>query len=100
MTNKEAIARLEDIDRFDAYHLDSNEFTEDDHNSIKEVINWLKTLEERPTGEWEKAINLCTDKVVFRCSACGRLVENCSRANLAEFYPYCNCGADMRGGAE
>lgn len=89
------------------------DISENDYKIIKASVNKTSSdyrilegtilseaLEERPTGEWEKAINLCTDKVVFRCSACGRLVENCSRANLAEFYPYCNCGADMRGGAE
>lgn len=50
---------------------------------------------ERPTGKWEKVIDHYQDKVVFRCSICGRFVRDCYRDDLAELYPYCNCGAKM-----
>ena len=36
-----AIKTLEEVDRFDPYHLDRNEFTEEDHKKIREVIQYL-----------------------------------------------------------
>jgi len=38
----EAIEKLKNVDRFDPWHIESNEFTEDDHIAIQEVISWLE----------------------------------------------------------
>ena len=53
--------------------------------------------ERRPQGEWivlvdEDNIQTC------KCSICGRMVDIANR----EFdkFPYCHCGAKMKGGAE
>ena len=35
------IKTLEEVDRFDPYHLDRNEFTEEDHERICAVIKYL-----------------------------------------------------------
>lgn len=62
--------------------------------AIDFAINAIKS-NSRPTGKWEK-VKLCsTNRVVFRCSICGRLVKDCYRDDLAELYPYCHCGAKM-----
>lgn len=99
MNKKEAIEKLEAmLNRYDAYHPNSNEFTEYDCEDIRAVIKVIKSIEERPTGKWEKVIDHYHDKVIFRCSICGRLVKDCYHDDLAELYPYCNCGAKM--GAE
>lgn len=62
-------------------------------------------MNERPHGEWikEDAEHL---KGWYRCSECGRRVEDltddviihagCEDYTIADIYPYCHCGADMR----
>ena len=61
---------------------------------------------ERPQGEWIKEDD---EKLEgwYRCSKCGRRVEDltddvvihagCEDYTIADIYPYCHCGADMRG---
>jgi len=51
--------------------------------------------DERPQGEW---IPLSAHNI-YRCSECGRTIELTIDETLSD-YPYCHCGADMRGGAE
>ena len=88
MTNKEAITKLEDIDRFDAYHLSNNEFTEDDHNSIREVINWLKSLDDRPIGKWD-------DTEFQNLKQCSNCKARWGIYSIEDF-DYCpTCGARM-----
>lgn len=61
---------------------------------------------ERPKGKWIEE----TDehlKGMYRCSVCGRRVEDLTDdvkihvgwgdCTVADIYPYCHCGADMRG---
>ncbi len=88
MTNREAIKILE-----------RRSTIPDDDVSWKEIMEAInlaiKALEERPQGKWEKALDHYYDKVVFRCSICGRVVRDCYHDDLAELYPYCNCGARM-----
>jgi len=61
----------------------------------------------RPQGEWIKEDDEHL-KGWYRCSECGRRVEDltddvvihagCEDYTIADIYPYCHCGADMRGG--
>jgi hypothetical protein len=53
-------------------------------------ITFAPTIEERPTGHWER-----DGFGNFFCSNCGRDTRNAR-------YPFfcCNCGADMKGGRE
>ena len=54
-------------------------------------------------GEWKYQFTLDGDRF-YECSVCGRqVVINClcnKKRNASEFYPYCHCGAKMKGGAE
>ena len=64
---------------------------------IKSVIAEQLTIEpERKKGKWiqlEKGIHTTS----YKCSVCGRTVRDDTGYDVAIDYPYCNCGADMRG---
>lgn len=51
------------------------------------------TVEERPQGEW---IRQPSSKTIFFCSECGREI-NTSPFTRTDNFPFCHCGADMRG---
>ena len=57
----------------------------------------------RPQGEW---IELETDPPdffghrFFSCSKCGREIDVMTPEETLSDYPYCHCGADMRGGRQ
>lgn len=78
-------------------------YTEDDvHCAIKEGhqvgYEMAKAKFERPQGEWIEKVErrgcFAGDKTVYSytCPFCG--------AKEFKKYPFCHCGADMRGGAE
>ena len=48
------------------------------------------------TGRW---IEMSSTNHTYKCSVCGRLLVNITdgKNNVAKNYPYCRCGADMRG---
>ena len=54
---------------------------------------------ERKTGRW---IELTNTNHTYVCSVCGRMLVNITdgKNNVAKTYPYCHCGADMRGEQE
>jgi hypothetical protein len=54
---------------------------------------------ERKTGHW---IAITSRNNTYKCSVCGRLLVNITdgKNKVAKNYPYCHCGADMRGEAE
>lgn len=54
---------------------------------------------ERPRGEWIKITKNGTLPVEYICSVCGRKIFDNYDHQIpqSEFYPYCHCGADMRG---
>ncbi len=47
-------------------------------------------------GKW---IEVALSNHTYKCSVCGRLLVNITdgKNNVAKNYPYCHCGADMRG---
>ena len=68
-----------------------------------EILKLRKDLRELPTiqperqkGEW---IEISSINHTYKCSECGRLLVNITdgKNNVAKNYPYCHCGADMRG---
>lgn len=62
-----------------------------------EVINKLPSAQpERKTGRW---IEMSSTNHTYKCSECGRLLVNITNGKnkVAKNYPYCHCGADMRG---
>ena len=52
---------------------------------------------ERIKGHW---IAITSWNNTYKCSVCGRLLVNITdgKNKVAKNYPYCHCGADMRGG--
>lgn len=72
-----------------------------DHlNVLTEVRDRLKALPsaqpERIKGHW---VEIASSNHTYKCSVCGRLLVNITdgKNNVAKNYPYCHCGADMRG---
>ena len=58
--------------------------------------NCMECKEKRPQGEWietQRGIHV-TD---YKCSCCGRTVMDDTGYDVSKDYPFCNCGADMRG---
>jgi ribosomal protein S27E len=51
---------------------------------------------ERIKGHW---IEMALSNHTYKCSVCGRILVNITdgKNNVAKNYPYCHCGADMRG---
>ena len=66
-----------------------------------EIVERIKSGEivlqdERLKGEWietRRGLHV-TD---YKCSCCGRTVRDDTGYNVANDYPFCHCGADMRG---
>lgn len=90
ITPKEAIANLNHI-----YGM----VAPDIQRSLDVAIKAL----ERPQGEWIKvkenrmSIDMSGEIVTrYKCSKCGRPIATLP-SKLAEYYPFCHCGADMRG---
>ena len=50
-------------------------------------------------GEWIKITRKGTVPVEYVCSCCGRKIYDDYELStpMSEFYPFCHCGADMRG---
>ena len=59
------------------------------------VINSIPSAE-RPQGEW---IEIGTISHSYKCSVCGRTLFNITvgKNHVAKYYPYCHCGAKMKG---
>jgi len=58
-----------------------------------------KKCYERPTGEWIMQLHNC-DGEFYTCSVCGRMIRVSPYVEDNETlkdYPFCHCGADMRG---
>ena len=71
-----------------------------DADDIKAVFDMLPTIQpERQKGEW---IEISSINHTYKCSKCGRLLVNVTdgKNNVSKHYPYCHCGADMRGEQE
>ena len=75
-------------------------YTEEDMlNATSNGYDIARRLYERPQGEWiliddvddpEDRLNR------YKCSECGRIIKIYDHQTLAD-YPFCHCGADMRG---
>lgn len=84
MTNNEAIEHLRELKTLKI------EFPNTLQEQALELA--IKVLEERPQGEWiiSQTMNCHSDIIdIYTCPFCGEK-EYCA-------YPFCHCGADMRG---
>lgn len=70
---------------------------------LNQITAWLKELQERRkaprrvNGRWIEMLSYKNH--TYKCSECGRLLVNVTdgKNNVSKHYPYCHCGADMRG---
>ena len=72
------------------YPVNTNEY-------VCEMIDAQPTIEpERKTGEW---LELTNTNHTYVCSVCGRMLVNITdgKNTVTKNYPFCHCGADMRG---
>ena len=62
-------------------------------------IESAPTVEERKKGRW---IELTNTNHTYVCSVCGRMLVNITDGKnmVTKNYPFCHCGADMRGGRD
>lgn len=59
-------------------------------------IEEAPTIEERKSGKW--IIKNTNSRVTtYKCSECGRIVRDDTGYDVSKDYPYCHCGADLRG---
>lgn len=58
-----------------------------------------RQAEKRPKGEWlpKGRWHIDPQCIEYTCSICGRRIMREERLNVIEQYPFCHCGADMRG---
>lgn len=95
MTNSEAINWIINIsaDIGKAEHCDLWHYEQ----ALSEIRDMLESTQpERKQGHW---IAITSWNNTYKCSVCGRLLVNITdgKNKVAKNYPYCHCGADMRG---
>ncbi len=75
--------------------IDENNWVADSlfDNVVRLALQHGIPYEERPQGKWKNISMGITYK--YQCSLCGRTIST-TPMFLAE-YPFCHCGADMRG---
>ena len=64
--------------------------------AIGKVLDAPTIEPKRKTGRWieeQRGIKVTQ----YKCSECGRIVIDDTTYDVAEDYPFCHCGADMRG---
>jgi hypothetical protein len=70
--------------------------------TAQEIVDSMSTVEERKVGKWiyEEYTDFDDERYNYwKCSKCGRVVGH-GLANIKDVlsdYPYCHCGAKMRG---
>ena len=74
--------------------------------SQSQIANAPTVEPERLKGAWDFIDKLDDDNFpmdkgadIYQCSACGRRIWTFSKEPTS-FYPFCHCGADMRGDKE
>lgn len=80
--------------------------SQEHNNAYRELCDWAffesmveeqPTVEERPKGKWIECQSGYDQRDHFyKCSECGRFINLICGAKLEDF-PYCHCGADMKG---
>ena len=74
------------------------EFKECAHHWSCPKLNELASVPsaDRPQGEW---ISIGTISHSYKCSVCGRTLFHTTvgKSHVAKNYPYCHCGAKMKG---
>lgn len=66
---------------------------------FEKILDEMPTVESRQKGKWMKRDSYDRRDNFYVCSECGRIINIICNAHL-EDYPFCHCGADMRGEEE
>lgn len=69
------------------------------NDAIDAIVENAPTVEPKK-GKWIRITNKAAPIQMWNCSECGRTVEKNTVLDPDIFFPFCHCGADMRGGAE
>ena len=91
--NNDLISRSALLKELDEY----NESALFDVEAVKDLINDIPTVEDRPQGKWKTVEGYDGDEY-YECSNCGEpwvLTTGTPEENNMNFCP--NCGADMQG---
>ena len=101
------ISRQAAIDKADSLYRDTKNdecymITGYNHaiSDIRAILKSLPSAQpERKTGEW---LELTNTNHTYVCSVCGRMLVNITdgKNTVTKNYPFCHCGADMRGKIE
>lgn len=69
------------------------------YKMFENAIREAPTIEEHKKGEW---LELTNTNHTYVCSVCGRMLVNITDGKnmVTKNYPFCHCGADMRGEQE
>lgn len=74
-------------------------------NTYKVLTKLPSVTPQRKRGKWIE-VDICNCHATLKCSVCDRVIKptftfgEYSYENIKEFYPFCHCGADMRGDSE
>lgn len=100
MNKREIIERLKNLAGQAVYTVGEKPFVMslDDGIAVHEAIELLEKSE-RKRGKW---IELSNSNHNYICSLCGRMLVGVTDGKnmVAKNYPFCHCGADMRGEQE
>ena len=73
-----------------------------EENARRELAELPSVTPQRPKGKWIEQ-KVCNCYATLKCSVCDRIIEptftygEYSYEDIEEWYPFCHCGADMRG---
>ena len=90
-----------DYEGCEAWHCSGCQYEEYGENyfcsSIKQAEKMTaKGYSKRKVGEWIFKFDL-DNYIFYECSVCGRQESLLAKESTAEYFPYCHCGARMKG---
>ena len=103
--NSDTISRQAAIDAVDKYDFEFPQYMEKFVAELRDamkadlkcdIANLPSAEPERKKGEW---IEFTNTNHTYVCSVCGRMLVNITdgKNTVTKNYPFCHCGADMRG---
>jgi len=104
-TVEDCISRQVAIDTIESW-LSCDDYNEAERHIMRAMQSVLYDLPsvtpQRKRGKWIE-VEICNCHAALRCSVCDRVIEptftfgEYSYENIKKWYPFCHCGADMRG---
>lgn len=101
----DAVSREEALKEMQKYHDDCAKTSVYTRLGFETAMNVVRELPpvtpERPKGEWKSELKLYGEgKDKYECSICHRTIKVDSPHERLCDYPFCHCGAEMRGVSE